>query len=212
MPRLRTLPLLVLPVILAVSIGASPSAAQSVDDPWTTVGSAGTVDEADLLVVQLGTPVPGAVSLRPGLPLLGRTAHIRYNVVAVRGILGTNGLGLSVRFLDRGDVQRVVVRLKEYGLNTGLTTTLMTLDSDAFAPSNSFQVQRIQTTVCDRPFTTLNFVENAYFMDVELSNLSQLRPPIDDPPVATTFALVEPAGLGPALAIIKLDNQTDCIK
>lgn len=139
--------------------------------------------------------------------VLRGTVNVRYNVVAVGGVLGEAGtLQLTARYLDRGDGQRVVVQLKEYGLSTGLTTTLLTLDSDsvAFLPSDQFQVQ---TVGCSPPFTVLNFAENAYFMDVAISRFFPLpRPPVD-PPVNQALALVEPASPGPALGLIKLGRQ-----
>jgi hypothetical protein len=206
-------------ILLTVSIGAAPARAQS-PDAWTTVGSAGTVDEADLTLVQLGTPVPGAVSMRP---VLRGTVHVRYNVVAVGGVVNAPSLALQARLLDGGDAQRVVLRLKEYGFHTGLTTTLLTLDSDTFPASPAFQL--VSTDGCSAPFTTLNFTDNAYFVDVELSRslfrppvvvdppttnapfaLLELRPVVDLPGTIAPLPLLEPVGGGPALGAIRLDT------
>jgi hypothetical protein len=160
------------------------------------------VDEGDLLLVQLGTPVPGAISIRP---VFRGALNVRYNVVAVSGLLGEETLVLTARYLDRGDGQRVFLELKEYGLNTGLTTTLMTLDSDAFSPSDQFQVQSVGCVGV--PFTMLDFTQNAYLVDVVISRFFPLpRPPVE-PPVNQAFAIVEPASPGPALGIIKLDRE-----
>jgi hypothetical protein len=129
-------------------------------DAWTTVGSAGTVDEADTGLVLLGSPVPGAVMIRPTeVGIL----NIRYNIVAVGGLFGGEGHVLSVRYRDNGADGQVIVQLKQLGLYTGITTTLLTLDSNASAPSTSFQVQSIGSCA-----TVLNFAENAYFMDVQI--------------------------------------------
>jgi len=205
MSRNRILLQLGLPVFLAVLIGAPPVAAQS-SDAWTSVGSAGTVDESDLLLVQLATPVPGAVSMRP---VFRGTVHVRYNVVAVGGVLNANGVSLTARLLDRGDAQRVVLSLKEYGLHTGLTTTLLTLDSDSFSPSPVFQEENVFNGGCT-PGPALNFADNAYFIDVTLSRFFPLPVGPVGPPVNSTFALVEPEGTGPALGLIKLE-RSGCI-
>jgi hypothetical protein len=203
----RNLAQWIVPVVLTVSIGASTAGAQSAD-PWTSVGSAGTVDEADLALVQLGTPVPGAVAMGPGLR---RAVHIRYNVVAVGGVLNAFGVSMSARLLDRGDGQKVFLQLKEYGLHTGLTTTLLTLDSDNFPAAPSFQEESVSTGGCFPPFTTLNFADNAYFVDVVLSRFFQRAPVVDPPKTIVPLALPEPAdSSGPALGSIKI-QRADCI-
>jgi hypothetical protein len=201
MSRTRMLIQLVTFVFIAAWMGASPVAAQ--EAAWTTVGSAGTVDEEDLLLVQLGTPVPGAVSMRP---VLRGALNVRYNVVAVNGLLGEATLVLTARYLDRGDGQRVFLELKEYNLNTGLTTTLLTLDSDAFPASDQFQTQSVG---CEGvPFTNLDFSQNAYFVDAVISKFFPFpRPPIEPPVNQQRLSIVEPASSGPALGIIKLDRE-----
>jgi len=192
-----------MPVLLAVSVGAPPAQAQTDDAPWTSVGSAGTVAESDLLIVQLGKPVPGAVSMRP---VPHGTVHVRYNVVAVAGAVHTQGLSLFARYLDRGPLERVVLRLKEYNVTTGLTTTLLTLDSDSFAADTVFQGQSVATDGCNPPFAMLDFIDNAYFVDVELSRFLLKVPPSPEPPSAAAFALAESATLGPALGLIKIEH------
>ncbi len=196
-------------VLVALLTSGSAVWAQQGNDPWTTVGSAGTVDEADLLRVLLGSPVSGAVALRPGFGLFGGV-RIRYNVVAVQGVLGGAGLTLTARFLDHGDGERVVVQLKKYGLNTGSTTTLLTLDSNAYAGSGTFQVQTVFTNACTPPLTTLDFVENSYFMDVTISRSRFPDVPPIEPPIF--FAIPEPVSTGPALAMIRLNNKSICIE
>jgi hypothetical protein len=142
-----------------LALGYSTAWAQ----PWSSVGSAGTVDDEDTGIVWLGNLNNG----NPGAVTMPFTAtgvlNIRYNVVAVSGLFGGEGHVLSARFRDNGAGGRVVVRLKQFGLYTGVTTTLLTLDSNAFAPSPDFQVQSVGSCA-----TTLNFFENSYFMDVEI--------------------------------------------
>jgi hypothetical protein len=152
---LHPLSLAVLGVALALSF--SPAWAQ-----WTTVGSAGTVDEADLGIVQLGSPVSGAVAMSPAA--VG-TLHVRYNVVKVD--LGASGNFLVVRSRFRaGDGGRVVIRLKRYSILGGGITTILMLDSNDFPLTTGWQVQ--ETPPCT-PGPVLDFGNNAYFMDVEIT-------------------------------------------
>ena len=214
MTHARILPGSILLVMVALLSGPGVGA-QEQPAPWTTAGSAGTVDEADQPRVLLGSPVPGAVAMRPGgFGPRGTAVRIRYNVVAVQGVLGTVGLTLTSRFLDRGDGERVIVEFKQYGLNTGLTTTLLTLDSNTFAGSPTFQVQQVQTAIgpgCVPFFTPLNFAQNSYFMDVTLSRSLFDLPPVE-PPIALFLAIPEPASTGPALGMIKLESTAFCIE
>jgi len=173
--------------LVAGLVGVATAQAQS-DAPWTTAGSAGTVDERDLLNVALGSPVAGAVSVWAG------TVHIRYNVVAVAGVLRGGGFTMTARFLDHGASERVVLNLKQYALATGATTTLLTLDSDTFAPSNSFRVENAATNCVP----TLDFVNNSYFVDVEITK-TFVRP------IETPFSP------RPALAMIRLSNPGFCV-
>ena len=203
----RTLSPWIVPAVLAVSIGASTAAAQ-VAAPWTSVGSAGTVDEADLAArparyAGSGSRLHGA---RVGPPQ--RRAH-----PLQRGGGGGSPRwppsAMTARWLDRGDGQRVFLELKEYNLGTGLTTTLLTLDSDEFPAAPTFQFG--STNGCKPPFVTLNFAENAYFVDAVLSRFFQRVEPVDPPTTTTFFTLAEPDSSGPALGLIKVD-QGGCIK
>lgn len=131
--------------------------------PWTTVASAGTVDEADLNKVNYSE---AAARLNLAVPA-NSTATIRYNVVAVDGLVDAvgDGYNLSVRFRDNGQDERVLVRLKAVDLNTGLATTLMTLDSNTFPPNAAFQLRGVP--VC-WPNWSFNFNRYAYFVEAIL--------------------------------------------
>jgi hypothetical protein len=131
--------------------------------PWTTVASAGTVDEADLNKVNYSEAV---ARLNLAVPA-NSSATIRYNVVAVDGLVdaGGDGYSLAVRFRDNGQSEHVLVRLKAVDLNTGLVTTLMTLDSNAFPPNAAFQLRSVP--VC-WPNWGFNFNRNAYFVEAIL--------------------------------------------
>lgn len=131
--------------------------------PWTTVASAGTVDETDLNKINYSE---ATARLNLAVPA-NSTATIRYNVTALDGLVdaGGDGYRLNVRFRDNGQDERVIVRLKAVDLNTGVVTTLMTLDSNAFAPNALFQFRSVP--VCNPPWG-FNFNRNAYFVEAIL--------------------------------------------
>ena len=195
---------IVLRVFAGLILTAPPLFAQ--DQPWTTAGSAGTVDEASLPLVLLGTPVPGAVGMRlVAAPF--SSVNIRYNVVSVPGLINVFGVAMTVRYRDHGTGERVRAQLKQYNLFTGMTTTLLEFDSDVFAQGDTFQVQSVGTGACFPPFLTLNFVENSYFIDVFLTRSLFLPPPTNDPPVIFfSPPVAESASPGPALAMIQLSR------
>lgn len=147
-------------VVLAVLACAPHASAQS--RCWTTVGSAGTVDEADLGVVNISgdhTAVRGDVD--------GATVDIRYNVVAVGGVFGgeRNSKTMTVRFVDNGDDARVVVELRELDLLSGSFRTLAELDSNEFPPHFQAQARRIDFNCGGEEF---DFNDKVYYIAVEL--------------------------------------------
>ena len=154
---------LVLVTFLALAIPLQTRADNPFNKPWTTVASAGTVDEADANKVNYSE---ATARLNLAVPA-NSTATIRYNVVAVDGLTdaGGDGYRLNVRFRDNGQDERVFVRLKAVDLNTGVVTTLMTLDSNAFPPNALFQFRSVP--VCAPPWG-FNFNRNAYFVEAIL--------------------------------------------
>src|SRR5437762_3806181 len=189
-------------VLVGLITTASPLFAQETQ-PWTTVGSAGTVDEASLPLVLLGSPVSGAVGMRL-VPGFISGVNIRYNVVSVPGLIGIAGVAMTVRYRDHGDGERVRAQLKQYNLFTGITTTLLEFDSDVFVPMNTFQVQSVATSACVPPFVTLNFLENSYFIDAFLTRNLFPVPPTEPPVIFFSPPVAESASPGPALAMIQL--------
>lgn len=141
---------------------ASTNAQVIGDKPWTTVG---TVDPAD------ANDVAYFGGAWVGLTSTASSARIRYNVVAVDGVLESGILltrtRLTVKFLDNGANAHVNVTLKEFDLNNslGFATPLMTLDSDDYAADPQFQTQ---TVSCAFPPFTFDFVNNGYYIEVEL--------------------------------------------
>ncbi len=133
------------------------------EKPWTTIGSAGTVDEGD------------EVSYTDHIAfLVGESAVIRYNVVAVDGLFekGDNPLlpkptRMTVRFRDNGDNNRLVVRLKRVNLSNGDTDILLTLDSNNYAGSSSFQTRTVGCGAFDFDFSTY-----AYYVEATMTRTS----------------------------------------
>jgi hypothetical protein len=131
---------------------------------WTSVGSAGTVDEADVAEYDTNGP---QIRIR-STATLPAVVVVRYNVTNVNGMTGGEGIFLNVRFLDNGTGARVVTVLKQVNINTGVTTNVLSLDSNDFAASSDFQKQQT-TSSCTVDF---NFFENAYFIEATLSKSS----------------------------------------
>ena len=155
-------------VLLMALLISSPSITQAQGgSPWTTVGSAGVVDEESLGFVQLGKfSEEGVVQLKPEAPL-NLPVTIRYNIVAVPGLLEGNCNSLTVRFRDNGKGALVRVSLRQYKIDsTSPPETgppVFGFDSDIHAmPSSAFQVTTLRF---DLPF---NFLKNAYFFEVRL--------------------------------------------
>lgn len=161
--RLVSVPILVL-LATVVAGHATPAGAQL--RMWTSVGSAGTVDEADAALASFNGAVASVKSTKTG------TLNIRYNVVAVDGLFGGDGIYLLMRFRDTGAGARVVARLKRVNLATGVTTTLLTADSDAVAGNPDFQVGEV-SNCSGGP----DFFANAYFVDVEITKTSETANP-----------------------------------
>jgi hypothetical protein len=143
-------------MLLIIGLINAPGTAWAQVD-WTTVGSAGTVDEADSHLVSFNL---ATATLRPGATGI---LNLRYNIVAVDGLFGAPGAELGVRFRDNGAAAQVIVRLKRYNLVTGAIATLLTLNSNAFRAQNGFQLRTVVD--CSLEF---DFFDFAYFMDVEL--------------------------------------------
>ena len=146
---------------------------------WTTVGSGGTVDEDSSSIVELIGPyvrlktncLLGIIGIRRGCSVANGTVAIRYNIVptgSLNVIPPTNlpVYTFSARFLDTGPTQRVLLYLKEVNLQSGNENFLLTFDSDSFSESTSYQTQK-----GPRPCQfTMNFDENAYYVDARISN------------------------------------------
>jgi hypothetical protein len=162
--------------------------AQTPDDNriWTTVGSAGTVDETDATkvffdhsVVQMGRPlvIQPAARKRALFPPQIQSAVIRYNVTAVDGLFAPtqqpcapgrscSGPQLTLRYLATGRSAQVVAKLIEVDLVTGVETDRLTFNSNAFAATNGYQVQG-GLIGCD-PLVRFDFKRKAYYIEATL--------------------------------------------
>lgn len=198
-------------LLLATTLAASSTVRADVDSwfkAWTTVGSAGTIDEASTgkLVMQGATisfpeillPLP-TDTLEPAersgfaaaLPLETITGTVRYNVTATDGLFENGAyLGMRARIRDDGDRAQVVLRLYEVNIDTGVTLPVLTLNSDSFTPSANYQTVGTSIFVGNR----INFQQNAYYIE---ATLTQKRPQ------------VSPIGGGrPGIAVIQLQKFT----
>lgn len=179
-------------LLMALLVSATTISAQGPPfKSWTAAGSAGTVDIADEAKVFYSN---GTVAFREiasqlsaarirNLPLQTVTAVIRYNVTAVDGLFFESGarLCMSTRFRDNGARARVVLRLVEFSLSTGVTTTRLTFDSNTVPPQANFQVNSASTD-----FHAFDFSQNAYYVEATLTKQQ---------PVATSVGAGRP-GLG----------------
>lgn len=172
-------------VIALLAFGTAVAQAPDKDRLWTTVGSAGTLDEADTGKVffdhgkvQMGQVLAGsttgaAASTKAAVITQARTAVIRYNVTPVDGMFpppvsfpNSVGMQLRLRFLDTGARARVVAKLVEVDLLNGSETALVTFDSNGsgIPASNNYQVKEAGN--CDRRF---DFIRKAYYIEASLT-------------------------------------------
>jgi hypothetical protein len=147
---------------------------------WTTVGSAGTLNQADLAkvslhqsVVQLGFDLPTVSTRRALAPVAGATrnlgpnfptiqAVVRYNVTPVEGLFPAGKFTYLLRVRYRG---HITAKLMQVDIETGAETQLIPLGNNSFAPSANFQVQ---TLPAKEPSALLDFVNNAYYVEATL--------------------------------------------
>ena len=174
-------------------VNATHAQTQEINKIWTTVGSAGTVDETDTAkisldrsIAQMGTVIGGnqPVSISVQIPGQTQSAVIRYNVTPVEGLFATKprcftqtgsecpGIQLKLRYLAAGNSARVVARLVEVDMATGAEVTKLNFDSNAFAKANQYQVQSIGECGPQIPPQPFNFATKAYYVEVRLTTSS----------------------------------------
>ncbi len=172
---------------LALLLSAMLSNPALAQDPksWTTVGSAGTVNDEDTAEVELAG---GGIARLDNAAPANTSAIIRYNVVAVDGLFTVGFPKMRVRYQDNGANAQVIVRLMEYDFTNNTAPNLvMEFDSNDHASSPSLQTRSL--TSCGFGF---NFTNKAYYIEAQLIRTA-----------ATGF---------PMLAVIQLSNApANCV-
>jgi hypothetical protein len=150
---------------MAMALLLNAGAAMAADGVFTTIGSAGTVDEANVSAVVLGAVSAAIPSSKP----VNTSATIRYNVLAAEGIDALwDGPMMEVRYKDAGTGERVRASLKGYNIRTGVTSTILTFDSDTQPQSTSSRLGVVFPTGCFSSFR-FNFIDNVYFVEATLT-------------------------------------------
>src|SRR5215217_4411079 len=124
---------------------------------WTSVGSDGTVDEADLGVVALSS---NTAAVKPAT--IAATVEIRYNIVATQGLFGgeCNTKTLLIRYADNGSQAQVIVRVHTFNIRTGVSSILAEFNSNNHATSNVAQARSVSFA------TNFFFQTNIYYVEV----------------------------------------------
>lgn len=166
---------------LLCSLAAS-AATPDTDRFWTTVGSAGTLDEKsegkvifDRAVVQKGNAIVIGQARRQlredgGGVEETDSAVIRYNVVAVDGLFdGGEDLWMAIRFRAEGKSARVVAQLIEVDIDTGAEVTRLTFDSDDPGVPTQSGYHRHDVFDCKGRGEPFDFTRKAYYIEATLT-------------------------------------------
>jgi len=136
---------------------AASSMAANTYQFWSAVGSSGIVDDADLGRVKF----TGATAvIHPSAPDQEQVT-IRYNVTANPNLEEPGSAFIGMRFRDNGGDARVVLRLKQVPYDADMQTTLLTIDSNDYAPLDAYQYQN------ESSIGPLTFDFERYFYYVE---------------------------------------------
>jgi hypothetical protein len=147
------------------------------DKVWTSVGSAGTLNQADLAkvtlhqsIIQLGTELstqptaaPAAGTADAGVSLPTMQAVVRYNVTPVDGLFNPAHFRYSLQFRCRG---QITAKLMEVDLTSGTETARILFNSDK---SSNFTVQFALENTGDRDSIPLDFNNKAYYVEATLT-------------------------------------------
>lgn len=173
--KLRNLPIAACLVFWAFnSAQAQPDVARL----WTTVGSAGTVDESsvgkvffDHAIVQRGHVTAGPGGTPTGASVSADSALIRYNVTAVDGLFPVSGVPrLTVRYLATGGASQAIAKLIEVDRATGVETERLSFNSTG-APTDTYKL-RAGAPACDPNFFRFDFRRKAYYIEATLTGSS----------------------------------------
>lgn len=160
MKRYDLVPVAVVCVLVYLSIVSSGYDISFFDYPWTTAGSAGTVDEKDLSIYEVSGP---NMNIKTNAVLPAKL-NVRYNVVAVSQLLGWNKPSMKIRYRDSGSNTSVKIKLIQVDLDTGNQTTVLTFNSNDYAQSDKYQTRSVYNCGGNK----FNFQKNAYFIDAKL--------------------------------------------
>ena len=144
------------------------------DDFWTTVGSAGTVDEKDLGIVELDT---FSVSHKAGKT---GTVHIRYNIVAIEGAnqgdsKPFNGIHqIRVRYRDsdghnKAANARVAFFIFRTNVISGLDQRIFTFDSNVNGEDVTTEQTATKTDCGTRFEFDFDFSRYFYWIDAQVT-------------------------------------------
>lgn len=150
--------------LLLTLVSMAPlQAAPTSNKPWTTIGSAG----AEHLGTFTHTDSIAFLTSPSGI--------IRYNVVAVDGLLENGGfpaphIRMTARFRDPDAASRVTITLRRTRISDGFTANVagVTLDSNTFPVSAGFQTRN---TVCPS-MQAFDFVNYVYYVEVVMTRAS----------------------------------------
>ncbi|HZS04171.1 MAG TPA: hypothetical protein VFD58_04995 [Blastocatellia bacterium] len=158
--------------LLLLAAASVPAFAQAdVYGAWTSVGSTGTVDEADAANVGFNAT---QVYLTAG----ATSATIRYNVTATSNLFFGLNKTLVVRAFKPNADSRIIINLLKQDLNSGAVVGIGGMDSGAqmaWIASPSFQVR--STPLLASQF---DFLRNSYYIEVQLIRTA----PTGDPRVS----------------------------
>jgi hypothetical protein len=165
--------------LLILTLASAHAQTPEKDRIWTTIGSAGTVDVADVgkvffdkSKVQMGrvAVIQGAVNKRRAIVGQLQSAVIRYDVTAVDGlfrpIVPSFGPQLTLRYLDTGPNARVVAKVVEVDLANGAETVFLTFDSNGSPAGTNYQTDLTQPRCAGWRF---DFQHKAYYIEATLT-------------------------------------------
>lgn len=143
-------------------VGGAPGALAS-GSPWMTVGSAGTVDEGSIDLVNVYSGIATISAAAPS----ATSVTLRYNIVSSPDLEdGGVNVKLKVRFRDNGADAKVEVRLRRYNINNGGGSIMLTFNSDDMPASGGYQTGVVHDG-CSGP--GFDFDNYAYYLEVVLT-------------------------------------------
>ncbi|PWB56503.1 MAG: hypothetical protein C3F06_01055 [Candidatus Methanoperedenaceae archaeon] len=161
----------VLVVVATLSVVLTVDSAQAriewYDLPWTTVGSAGTVDEQDTSIYNVNM---GSMDIK-NTATLPASLDVRYNVVAIGQLMFNypwQTPNMKVTYRDNGINASVTLYLREVNLTNGFEKTILTFRSNSFPSRNMIQANEVNTCPL---ITPLDFRKNAYYIDATISKI-----------------------------------------